>query len=448
MRAYFDSGVTLPVSFRKAQLSRLKTALRVHESALLEALHQDLRKPAAEAYATEIGQVHQEITHVLRHLGRWVRPERRPTPLAFFPSGSAVLKEPLGVVLIIAPWNYPLMLLLHPLVGALAAGNCALCKPSEFAPATGALLERILGELFPPEYVGVLQGDGREVLPPLLSKSRPDHIFFTGSIPVGREILHMAAPQLIPVTLELGGKSPAIVDRTARLASTARRIVQGKFINAGQTCVAPDYLLVHHTLKDALVEALRVQIGVFFGNDPRTSPDYARIIHAGRFQKLSHYLRQGRVVCGGETDAEDRYIAPTILDEVSLESPLMLEEIFGPLLPVFTYDTREEALAFVRARPWPLALYVFGEDRAFADFFIRHVPFGGGCVNNTLVHFGNPDLPVGGIAYSGMGRYHGLESFRTFTHYKSVTRSGTWIDLRLKYPPYAGKLRLFKRFFR
>ena len=448
MRAYFDSGKTRPVSFRKEQLSRLKTALTGQEDALLSALHQDLRKPAAEAYVTELGLVHEEIRHTLRHLDGWSRPTRRPTPLAFFPSSSVILKEPLGVVLVIAPWNYPLMLLLQPLIGALAAGNCVLCKPSEFAPATAAVLASLLGSLFPSEYVGVLQGDGRTVLPPLLASGRPDHIFFTGSIPVGREILRMAAPQLIPSTLELGGKSPVIVDHTARLDVAARRIVQGKFINAGQTCVAPDYLLVHHSVKEALVQALRTQIHAFFGDDPFVSPDYGRIIHAGRFQTLTAYVSQGRILSGGASSAEDLYIAPTLLDEVPVDSPLMKEEIFGPLLPIFTYDTREEALAFVRTRPWPLALYVFTGERAFADFFLREVPFGGGCVNNALVHFGNASLPVGGIGYSGMGRYHGVESFRTFTHEKSVTRTGTWLDLQLKYPPYKGKLKIFKRFFR
>ncbi|TDW99978.1 aldehyde dehydrogenase [Dinghuibacter silviterrae] len=448
MKAFVDSGQTRPVAFRKQQLSRLKAALHRHEDALLEALHRDLRKPAVEAYATELGQVHQEITHTLRHLDAWARPDRRSTPLAFFPSRSVVYKEPLGVVLVIAPWNYPLMLLLHPLVGAIAAGNSVLCKPSEFAPATAVLIEQILGELFPPEYVGVLQGDGRLVLPPLLAQGRPDHIFFTGSIPVGREILSMAAPPLIPVTLELGGKSPCIVGPTVDLLPAARRIVQGKFINAGQTCVAPDYLLVHRSIKAAFLDAVLSQLRAFFGEDPRSSPDYARIVHAGRFAKLTGYLPQGRILHGGDHDVADLYIGPTLLDDVSPDSPLMEEEIFGPLLPIFTYDTTEEALAFIRARPWPLALYVFSSDRSFADFFLREVPFGGGCVNNTLVHFGNPSLPVGGIAYSGMGRYHGFESFRIFSHFKSVTRSGTWLDLRLKYPPYAGKLRLFKWFFR
>jgi aldehyde dehydrogenase (NAD+) len=448
MKAYFESGKTRPVSFRKKQLALLKAALTAREDALLAALHQDLHKPAAEAYVTELGLVHEEIRHTLRHLAGWAKPTRRSTPLAFFPSSSVVLKEPLGVVLVIAPWNYPLMLLLQPLVGAIAAGNCVLCKPSEFAPATAAVLEALLGALFPPEYVGVLQGDGRTVLPELLISGRPDHIFFTGSIPVGREILRMAAPQLIPSTLELGGKSPVIVDHTARLDVAARRIVQGKFINAGQTCVAPDYLLVHRSIKDSLVDELRKQIRTFFGDDPFVSPDYGRIIHTGRFNTLAGYLAQGRVLSGGGTSAEDLYIAPTLMDEVSTDSPLMQEEIFGPLLPVFAYDTREDALAFVRTRPWPLALYVFSEERSFTDFFLREVSFGGGCVNNTLVQFGNAALPVGGIGYSGMGRYHGVESFKTFTHEKPVTRSGTWLDLTLKYPPYAGKLKIFKRFFR
>lgn len=450
MRAWYDTGQTRPLSFRRTQLLRLKAALRAHEAKLLDALHKDLHKSAAEAYATELGQVHQEITHTLHNLGRWAKPERRPTPLAFFPSTSIVLKEPLGVVLVVAPWNYPLMLLLSPLAGALAAGNCVLCKPSELAPATASVLERLLTGLFPPEYVGVLQGDGAAVIPPLLEEGRPDHIFFTGSIPVGREILRLAAPGLIPVTLELGGKSPLIVDKDVPPVIAARRIVQGKFINAGQTCVAPDYVLVDESIRDRLVEALIAAIREFFGDDPAASPDYGRIINQRRFDKLRSYLSQGRVLCGGAADAanDGLYIAPTLMDQVSPESPLMQEEIFGPILPIYTYATKEEALEFVRGRPWPLALYVFSGDRDFSNYFVNEIPFGGGCINNTLVHFGNASLPVGGIALSGLGRYHGEESFRTFTHYKSITRTGTWLDLKLKYPPYGDKLKLFKKFFR
>jgi aldehyde dehydrogenase (NAD+) len=258
----------------------------------------------------------------------------------------------------------------------------------------------------------------------------------------------MAADRLIPVTLELGGKSPCIVGPTVDVLPAARRIVQGKFINAGQTCVAPDYLLVHRSIALVFVEALVAQLRAFFGEDPRSSPDYARIIHAGRFATLASYLSQGRILHGGDHALDDLYIGPTLLDEVPPDSPLMTSEIFGPLLPIFTYDTKADALAFIRRHPWPLALYVFSSDRSFSDTFLHAIPFGGGCVNNTLVHFGNPSLPVGGIAYSGMGRYHGFESFRIFSHFKSVTRSATWPDLRLKYPPYAGKMRLFKRFFR
>jgi len=448
LRAYFDSGRTRPIPFRKEQLSRLRTALKASEAALLDALHRDLRKPAAEAYATEIGQVIQEISHTLRELDNWAKPQRKPTPLAFFPSRSFIVKEPLGVVLIVAPWNYPLQLLLMPLVGALAAGNCAVCKPSELAPATGEVLEKMLSEVFPRDYVCVLQGDGAIVIPELLREGRPDHIFFTGSIPVGREMLRMAAPQLIPVTLELGGKSPVVVDRSADIVTAARRIVLGKFVNAGQTCIAPDYLLVHRSVQIPLVKALEDQIRAFYGDDPRSSPDYGRIIHAGRFHKLSGYLQQGHICWGGQTDEDDLYIAPTLMDEVSPDNALLQEEIFGPILPIVPFDAKEEALAFIRQRPWPLALYVFAGDKGFTNYFVHGLSFGGGCINNTLVHFGNPDLPVGGVAYSGMGSYHGFDSFRTFSHHKSITQSATWPDLTVKYPPYKGKLTLFKRFFR
>jgi aldehyde dehydrogenase (NAD+) len=448
MRAYFESGVTRPAAFRKEQLRKLKAAIVLRESALLSALHEDLGKSPEEAYVTEIGQVLHEISYALRHLDSWMKPERIATPLAYFPSRSTILKEPLGIVLIIAPWNYPLMLLLSPLVGAIAAGNCMVCKPSEHAPATSAALASLLGDTFPSSFIQVLEGDGAEVIPALLALERPDHILFTGSIPVGREILKLAAPGLVPVTLELGGKSPAIVDGTADLGVTARRIVQGKFINAGQTCVAPDYLLVHASLRERLIEALRAAIVDFFGENPAASPDYGRIINAGRFRKLKGFLSAGRIIQGGQTDEQALYIAPTLLDEVPADSPIMQEEIFGPLLPIMTFEDREELSTMIGRHPQPLALYVFSEDRRWVEELVRSISFGGGCINNTLVHFGNPALPVGGIGYSGMGRYHGRESFRTFSHLKSVTRSGTWIDPKVKYPPYKGKMKIFRFFFR
>jgi aldehyde dehydrogenase (NAD+) len=448
LRQFFDSGATRSYEWRRQQLQKLQQAILEHDPAIHQALHADLRKSPEEAYGSETGLVLSEIRHTLAHLKKWMRPRSVRTNLVNWPSSSRIYRDPLGVVLIIAPWNYPLQLALLPLAGAIAAGNAVVLKPSELAPATAILLEKILTSLFPPDYVRVIQGDGAVVVPALLSNFRFDHIFFTGSVPTGRSIYRLAAQDLVPVTLELGGKSPAVVEKDADLVTTARRIVLGKFTNAGQTCIAPDYLLLHADIKDRLLQQLQVTIKKFYGDDPQKSPDYSRIIHARRFDTLVSYLSQGRIVSGGQYDKEDLFIAPTLLENVALDEPLMTEEIFGPLLPVFTYRTMEEALAIIRRHPGPLAFYLFTKDKGIQKRWMEKLPFGGGCINNTDWHFTNHHLPFGGIGNSGIGAYHGKYTFDTFSHAKPVMRTPVFIDPAIKYPPFKGKLKWFKIFMR
>jgi aldehyde dehydrogenase (NAD+) len=448
MRRHFESGAIRPYAERRRQLLLLRARLLEMEQEIGEALYSDLKKGREEAYGTETGMVLAELNNTLKHLRKWMWPRRVGTNLVNLPSSSRIYRDPLGVVLIIAPWNYPLQLALAPLIGALAGGNCAVVKPSEHAPATAALLEKMLAAIYPPEYVRVVQGEGAGVVTGMMQSFRFDHIFFTGSIPVGRSIAQLAAKDLVPVTLELGGKSPVVVERDADIATAARRIVIGKFINAGQTCIAPDYLLVHATVKDRLLDSLRATIKAFYGDRPEESNDYAKIIHVKRFDTLVHYLSQGRVVEGGRHDRQRLFIGPTIMEDVPPESPLMQEEIFGPILPVFTYTEMEEALAIVRRHPHPLAFYLFTRDGAGKKAWMEQFSFGGGCINNTVWHFVNHHLPFGGVGYSGTGSYHGRYSFDTFTHAKAVMQTPVWIDPSIKYPPFRGKMKWFKLFFR
>ena len=448
LRRFFRSGGTRPYQWRRQQLLLLQEAIRSEEAAIHEALRADLKKSPEEAYATETGLVLAEIRHTLRHLANWMRPQRTGTNLVNFPANSKVYRDPLGVILVIAPWNYPFMLPLVPLAAALAAGNTVVLKPSESAPATAAVIERLLTRIFPPDCVRVIQGEGAEIVPALIRQFRFDHIFFTGSVPIGQAIYRLAAEQLIPVTLELGGKSPAIVEKDANLRVAARRIVLGKFANAGQTCVAPDYLLVHTDVRDSLLEHLRATIKEFYGPDPANSYDYGKIINERRWDRLVSLLSDGKVFCGGDHDRGKLYIGPTLLTEVDPAAPVMQEEIFGPLLPVFTYSTTEQALAFVRRHPDPLAFYLFTADAALQRSWIERLAFGGGCINNTDWHFANPHLPFGGIGQSGIGAYHGKYSFERFTHAKAVMKTPTMIDPAIKYPPFKGKLKWFKRFIR
>lgn len=445
MRDYFASGATRSEAFRKEQLIALKHAIKKNEAAINEALYADLHKSPEEVWVAETGIVLEEINNALKNLHRWMRPKKVRTNLLNLPSSSRIEAEPFGVTLIIAPWNYPVQLLLNPLVGAIAAGNCAVLKPSEIAPATSSLLKKLIDETFSPSYITCLEGDGAEVVPALLKDGKFDHVFYTGSTAVGRIVYKMAADQLIPVTLELGGKSPCVIEPDASLTVAAKRIALTKYNNAGQICVAPDYILVHASVKEKFVSELKKTLTQFFSENPAQSPHYGRIINEKQFDRLVSYLSQGNVVYGGQHDRTTKFIAPTLLEDVSLESPLMNEEIFGPLLPILSYQSREEAVAIINRHPNPLAFYVYTNSRGNEKEWLRKVPAGGACVNNSIFHLLNHHLPFGGRGNSGLGAYHGKYSFDTFSHQKAVLRTPVWPDPSIKYPPFKGKLGLFKK---
>lgn len=444
-RTYFNTGATRTAAFRRQALERLRAALLEHEEELNVALLADLNKAPAESYFTETGMVLEELRFQLKHFEKWARPRRVTTPLAQFPSRGKLLPEPYGCVLIMAPWNYPVQLCLIPLVGAIAAGNCAVVKPSAYAPASSAAIAKLLGEIFPPEFVAVVEG-GRAENQALLEQ-KFDYIFFTGSPAVGREVMAAGAKNLTPVTLELGGKSPVIVDSTADIPLAARRIAFGKVLNAGQTCVAPDYLLLHRSVKDAFVREYRRALEEFFpGGDYEELPC---IVNDKHFRRASCLLAEQRVLIGGETDATRRFIAPTLLDETDPAAPVMQEEIFAPILPMLCWQEREEVVRFVQSRPKPLALYLFTRDKEMEGAVFDQCSFGGGCLNDTIVHLACSGLPFGGVGNSGMGSYHGKQSFDTFTHYRSVLKKANWLDLPMRYHPYSGeKLRWIKRFLK
>ncbi len=433
-RRYFSTGETKSLRFRKEKLHALKNAMKQFEQRIHDALYADLRKSPFEAYGTETGFVYLEIDQALDNLERWMRPRPIGTPLFHFPGASAIHPDPYGVALIVAPWNYPFQLLVAPLVGAIAAGNTAVLKPSEYAEQTAAVLEEMIASAFSPEYVAVVNG-GPEVSKSLL-ENRYDYIFFTGGTEVGRFVYQAAAKHLTPVTLELGGKSPCFVDKNVPVEQSAKRIVWGKLLNAGQTCIAPDYLLVHREVKEKLVAALGRQITAAYGSDPQASPDFGRIINARHFERLSAYLRDGKVLFGGRTDAAERYIAPTLLEVTDLDAPVMREEIFGPILPIIEVGDAEEAIEFINARPKPLALYAFsGSDRTL-DMFADRTSSGGVCFNDTIMHIANSELPFGGVGDSGIGGYHGKASFETFSHLKPIFKRSNLVDTPLRYAPY------------
>jgi aldehyde dehydrogenase (NAD+) len=439
-RSYFQSGATRRAEFRADQLRRLMSAIESRESVLLEALRADLGKPPMDAYTSEIGFVLGEIEHTLRRLHRWMRPSRRRASWLTFPSRAFVRREPFGVALIIGPWNYPLQLLLSPLIGAIAGGNCACLKPSEFAPRTSAAIAKLIGETFAPEYISVVEGD-RAVAESLL-QSKFDTVFFTGSTNVGRAVMGAAARHLTPVTLELGGKCPVIVCADANLEVAARRIVWGKFLNAGQTCVAPDFVWVERAAKEPLLAAMTKCVREFYDRD------YGRIVNRRHFDRLAAYLADGKIVCGGERDAEQLYFAPTILTDVPWTAPVMQEEIFGPILPVLEFETLAETFALLRSRPAPLAVYLFTENAATQNLVIAETRSGGVCINDVMAHLASLELPFGGVGDSGMGRYHGRASFEAFTHERAVLRRSTAFDSRRRYPPYDIKLDALKKIFR
>ena len=444
LRNFFGSGETKSYPFRKEQLQKLKNAVLKHEQDLYDALYTDLKKNKEEAWVTEIGFLIAEINAALKNLRSWMKPVQAKTNLVNFPSSSFVLHEPLGVVLIIGPWNYPLQLLFTPLVGAIAAGNCAVLKSSEFAPATSHIMKQIIKEAFPEEYVLFVEGDGREVISQMMNDVVFDHIFYTGGTEVGKIIYQMAAKNLVPVTLELGGKSPCLVESDANIKVAARRIVVTKFSNAGQMCVTPDYVLVNASMKDKLIEELKKCIQQFYSEDPSTDYNYGKIINQKQFNRIVNYLKEGNIIYGGKYDESKLYIEPTLIHNVSLESPLMQEEIFGPILPIISFETKQDALNIISQNKNPLSCFVFTESKANEKFWLQHVAFGGGCINNASWHLTNHYLPFGGRGFSGIGNYHGRYSFETFSHKKAIMKTPTWFDPVIKYPPFKGKLKLFK----
>lgn len=441
-RDFFNKGGTRDLSFRVDQLKKLKVAIDEKESHILQALKADMNKPPFEAYASEIGLVIKEINCAIKHLKSWARPKRVSTPMVHLPARSIIACDPYGVSLIIGPWNYPFQLVLSPLVGAVAAGNCAVVKPSELSPHTSRVIAQIIAKAFDPAHVTAMEG-GVEATRQLLAE-KFDYLFFTGGTAVGRVVMEAAAKNLTPLTLELGGKSPTIVEDDARIDYAARRIVWGKFFNAGQTCLAPDYLLVNRRVSDEFLKTMQKYILEFYGAHPQKSPDYARIINERHFDRITGLLKEGNIIYGGQTDRKDLFIAPTLVGGVAPGDRIMQEEIFGPLFPVVEYGELSEAISFVNRLPKPLALYFFSRSRKKQKRVLAETASGGGCINDTILHVGNSELPFGGVGDSGIGNYHGKASFETFSHKKGFLKKSLLIDISLRYPPYRNSLKWLK----
>ena len=441
-RAYFYTGATLNVDFRLDALKKLKTAIQKRQ----DEIQADLGKSAFESYMCETGLTLSEISYMLKHTRSFAREKRVPTPLAQFHSRSFTKPSPYGSVLIMSPWNYPFLLTIEPLVDAIAAGNTAVLKPSAYSPNTSAVIKELIEDCFPLEFVTVITGGRSENT--CLLKEHFDYIFFTGSQAVGKDVMRQAAEHLTPVTLELGGKSPCLVDRTANLKLAARRIVFGKFLNCGQTCVAPDYILCHESVKEKLVEALKEQVRRFWGTEPLKNPELPRIVNRKHFDRLCGYLANGQVEIGGHTSEETLQMEPTVLSGVSWDDAVMQEEIFGPVLPVLTYGDFDALLTFLRTRPKSLAGYLFTRSTEHEDAFLKRLSFGGGCVNDVLCHLATTCLPFGGVGESGMGSYHGRRSFETFSHTKPVLKKSLRVDVPVRYPPYKNKRKWLKRLSR
>lgn len=445
LRAYYDAGNTRPYAFRMEQLKKLRSAVIENEAEIYTALQKDLNKSKEECWITENGILLSEINEAIKKLKKWMRPRRVRTNLLNFPSSSFIYPEPRGVSLIIGPWNYPFQLVMIPLVGSMAAGNCTVLKPSEWAVHTTALIQKIISSCFSENYIRVIEGDGAGIIPAMMNTFTFDHVFFTGSTAVGKKIYRMAAEKLVPVTLELGGKSPCIIEADANIEVSAKRIASVKFSNSGQMCIAPDYVLVHESIQEKWLQALEKVIQRFYGNPQALTYELGNIINQKQFDRLVHYLQDGEIKIGGHYNREQLFIAPTVLTHIPKNAPILQEEIFGPILPVISFKDRTEALQMIEQNPNPLSLYIFSNKKSNTDFWIQRISFGGGCINNTGYHFTNKNLPFGGRGQSGMGSYHGYFSFKTFSHLKSIMKTPTWFDPAIKYPPYKGKLNLFKK---
>ncbi|MEW9502049.1 aldehyde dehydrogenase [Jeotgalibacillus marinus] len=444
-REFFHSGITRKIDFRLKQLKKLKTVIEEHEQEILDALKKDLGKNPFEAYVSEIGFTLSSIRDMIKNVKRWSKTEKVKTPIYQMPSKSFIIKEPYGSVLIIGPFNYPFQLLIEPLIGAIAAGNCAVIKPSESTPHTTKVINKIISNHFDPAYIKVVEGEKEETS--LLIHAPFDYLFFTGSIPVGKIVMEAAAKNLVPHTLELGGKSPTIVDETADIKKAAQRIIWGKLMNAGQTCIAPDYIVVHHKVKDELIKQMKIAIHAFYGDQIQTSEEFGRIVNERHFDRLTEILEKDKshIVAGGEHNREDRFIAPTILDHIDWSNAAMQDEIFGPILPILTYDHLDDVINMINAHPKPLALYVFTENQKNESQVLQQISFGGGCVNDTISHISNSNLPFGGVGHSGVNAYHGKHSFDLFSHRKSMLKKSTSVELKLAFPPYKMSLETIKR---
>jgi aldehyde dehydrogenase (NAD+) len=444
-RTFFASGRTRDVSFRIEQLKTLRKMIKENEPELFRALRQDLGRNDFESYGGDTEITVNLIEYVLKHIRSWTKPRRVSTALVYFPARSFVMPEPLGTTLIIGPWNFPVQLMLSPLTGAIAAGNCAVLKPSHAAVATSSLLVKLISAYFDSSFISCVEGDRESAR--MLLEERFDHIFFTGGPSAGKVVMAAAAKHLTPVTLELGGKNPCIVDADTDLDITARRVSWGKFYNNGQSCVAVDYLLADKRIKQELLNRIVKNVGDWYGPDPAKSPNYGRIINETHFDRLLRLLGKGTVICGGRGDRASRYIAPTVIDGITGSEPIMEDEIFGPLLPVIEYDTLDQAISFVNSRPKPLALYIFSRDRATQKRVLHETSSGGGCINDTVVHETTDRLPFGGVGTSGMGKYHGKATFDTFSHERAFMKNGFLLDVFLRYPPYKDHLKWLRKLF-
>ena len=444
-KEFFESGKTINVDYRIKNLKKLNDIIKKNEDKILNELKKDLGKSNFEGYVTEVGILYDDINFHIKNVKKWSSEEKRKSPIVYYPSKSYIYKEPYGVTLIIGPFNYPFQLVIAPLIGAISAGNTAIIKPSENSRNIALLLEKLINENFPEGYLRVVNPlGGKETVSLLLDKPF-DYIFFTGSVRVGKLVMQKAAQHLTPVTLELGGKSPCIVDSDAKLKLAAKRIVWGKFLNAGQTCVAPDYFCVHKSVKDELLKLIINEIRVQFGENVRNSEDYPRIVNKSSLERLSGYLNDGKIYYGGNIDEDNLYMEPTLIIKPDLNSPLMSDEIFGPILPILVYEDLDNVIKFINHREKPLALYYFSESKKKIKYVLTSTTSGGVTINDTIIHVANPNLPFGGVGNSGVGKYHGKESFETFTHNKSVMKRGTFIEFNIRFAPYKNKLNLVKR---
>ena len=443
--AYYKSGATRSLGFRKEQLKKLESLIRNNEQLIEEALYKDLRKHKQEVYMTELGPVYEEIKTQLRGVRQWMQPQTVETPLYLLPSVTKLYPEPVGNVIVISPWNYPVLLTYRAVAGAMAAGNTVIIKHSELSYHTSKLMEQLINQHFPAEYMHAVSGDGVTVVPQLLEHFHFGHVFFTGGTEIGKKIMGMAAKQLSPVSLELGGKSPCIVDETADLKMASKRIVWGKLLNCGQSCVAPDYLVVHEKIKDKLIQTIIKTIEECYGTDRAANDNYGCIINSRRYQSIVKYLQEGNIIYGGDVNEETRHIGPTIIDNVKPDAAVMREEIFGPVLPVFTYQQNDEVLKLVDRNPNPLAVYIFSTSKSTQNYFIEKISFGAGCINETIYQLGSSSIPFGGIGTSGHGGHLGKFSFDTFTHYKGIVKKVNWFEPFFRYPPFSkSKLRLWR----